>query len=295
MFEQTRKLAEQENPVAQRILGLMYLNGTGIPRDYAAAETWLRKAADQHDILAQSRLGLMYLKGEAVTRDPVEAAVWLSRAAERGNDDAQFFLGVMYYKGDGVTQNYAEAKKLLRMAAMRDNSDAQFLLGMIYIGRGTESDDTVEAYRWLSLFIDRMKDKPNPSVQKAKDVRDSLAGKMMPQQMEDAQKPVEELKSAQSSSSKPISGNVLKSKLIKRVDPVYPVEAKRMRLSGMVILVVTVDEEGNVEDVRVTRGYPELADAAVDAVRQWKYSPTLSEGKPIRVTATVTVNFMLGR
>jgi VWFA-related protein/TonB family protein len=163
------------------------------------------------------------------------------------------------------------------------------------ISSWTEWEDTIEACRWLSLFIDRMKDKPNPSVQKAKDVRDSLAGKMTPQQREEAQKLVEESKSAQFSSPKPSSGNVLKSKLIKRVDPVYPVEAKRMRLSGMVILVVTVDEEGNVEDVHVTRGHPELADAAVEAVRQWKYSPTLLEGEPIRVTATVTVNFMLGR
>jgi protein TonB len=79
------------------------------------------------------------------------------------------------------------------------------------------------------------------------------------------------------------------------VEPEYPELAKRTRLQGMVILVVTVDEEGNVTDIRVTRGHPILVEAAKAAVSQWKYSPTLLNGEPIPVTATVTVNFVLGR
>jgi len=53
--------------------------------------------------------------------------------------------------------------------------------------------------------------------------------------------------------------------------------AKRARVSGTVILQVTVDEEGNVSEVKVLRGHPLLDDEAVRAVRQWKYSPTLLE------------------
>jgi protein TonB len=62
----------------------------------------------------------------------------------------------------------------------------------------------------------------------------------------------------------------------------------------VVILTVVVDEEGNVSDIKVVRGHPLLKDAAVEAVRQWKYSPTLLNGEPIQVTATVTVNFVMG-
>ena len=59
------------------------------------------------------------------------------------------------------------------------------------------------------------------------------------------------------------------------------------------ILEVTVDEEGNVSDIRVLRGHPLLEEEAVRAVRQWKYSPTLLSGEPVPVIATVTVIFNL--
>jgi len=56
---------------------------------------------------------------------------------------------------------------------------------------------------------------------------------------------------------------------------------------------VTVDEEGNVSDIKVTNGHPLLNDAAKTAVAQWKYSPTLLNGEPVPVIATVTVIFKL--
>ena len=89
------------------------------------------------------------------------------------------------------------------------------------------------------------------------------------------------------------SSGVQESKLVHRVDPVYPDLARRARISGVVILEVTVDEEGNVADIRVLRGHPLLDEEAVRAVRQWKYSPTLLSGEPVPVIATVTVIFNL--
>ncbi len=91
----------------------------------------------------------------------------------------------------------------------------------------------------------------------------------------------------------PMGGNVQESKLIKRVDPVYPQMARIARVSGTVILQVIVDEEGNVSEVKVLQGNPLLTEEAVRAVSQWKYSPTLLNGEPVPVTATVTVNFTL--
>ena len=90
-----------------------------------------------------------------------------------------------------------------------------------------------------------------------------------------------------------VGGNVQESKLIRKVDPVYPELAKRARVTGRVILIVTVDEEGNVTDIRVSSGHPLLNEAAISAVKQWKYSPTLLNGEPVPVTATVTVFFNL--
>ena len=90
-----------------------------------------------------------------------------------------------------------------------------------------------------------------------------------------------------------VGGNVQSSKLIQRVEPKYPELAKRARIQGIVLLQVTVGESGNVTDIKVIRGHPLLNDGAVSAVRQWKYSPTLLNGEPVPVIATVTVNFIL--
>ncbi len=88
-----------------------------------------------------------------------------------------------------------------------------------------------------------------------------------------------------------VGGNVQESKLQVKVNPVYPEQAKAARVSGVVILQVTVNEAGEVYDVKVLRGHPMLDDAAIEAVRQWRYSPTLLNGEPVPVIATVTVIF----
>ena len=90
-----------------------------------------------------------------------------------------------------------------------------------------------------------------------------------------------------------VGGSIQSSKLIRRVEPIYPDLAKRARVQGVVLLQVTVDETGNVSDLKIIRGHPLLNQAAVDAVKQWKYSPTLLNGEPVPVIATVTVNFLL--
>jgi TonB family protein len=88
-----------------------------------------------------------------------------------------------------------------------------------------------------------------------------------------------------------IGGEIMESKLIHKVDPVYPVEALKAQISGSVILKVTVNKKGFVSDVRVLSGHPLLRKATVEAVRQWQYSPTFLNGKAVGVIATVTVIF----
>jgi TonB family protein len=86
-----------------------------------------------------------------------------------------------------------------------------------------------------------------------------------------------------------VDGNVQASKPIRKVELVYPELAKRARVAETIILVITVDEEGNVTDLKVQKGHPLLNPAAIDAVKQWKYSPTLLNGEPVPVSFAVTV------
>jgi protein TonB len=80
---------------------------------------------------------------------------------------------------------------------------------------------------------------------------------------------------------------------IKNVNPVYPPQAQMDRVQGVVILTVTIGTDGRVTDVQVVRSIPELDAAAIAAVKQWEYTPTLQNGVPVAVIMTVTVNFYL--
>jgi protein TonB len=77
------------------------------------------------------------------------------------------------------------------------------------------------------------------------------------------------------------------------VPPLYPAIARAANVSGVVILEATIGEDGNVRDVRPIRSIPLLDQAAVDAVRQWRFTPTLLNNQPVAVLMTVTVAFNL--
>jgi TonB family protein len=90
-----------------------------------------------------------------------------------------------------------------------------------------------------------------------------------------------------------VGGNVQAPERIKYVPPVYPDIARTARVSGVVILEALVSPAGDVTDARVLKSIPLLDQAAVDAVRQWRYVSTTLNGVPVPVILTVTVNFAL--
>jgi protein TonB len=79
------------------------------------------------------------------------------------------------------------------------------------------------------------------------------------------------------------------------VSPVYPRLAIEAHKEGLVILQAVIAEDGNVRDVKVLRSQPLLDQAAIDAVRQWRFSPSLLHGEPVPVVMTVTVTFTLDK
>jgi protein TonB len=88
-------------------------------------------------------------------------------------------------------------------------------------------------------------------------------------------------------------GSMQEAKLIRRVEPVYSKIAIAARISETVIMDLVIDEDGNVANVTVLKGHPLLNDAAIQAVKQWKYSPTIQNGEPVQVLATVTIFFRI--
>ena len=108
-----------------------------------------------------------------------------------------------------------------------------------------------------------------------------------------------QLVSQESGSPKPmrIGGNVMAAALITKVTPVYPPDMKAQGLEGTVVLQTVISKEGvplslNSQSPDVNRAF---VDAAIDAVKQWRYKPTLLNGEPVEVITTITVNFTLSQ
>jgi TonB family protein len=91
----------------------------------------------------------------------------------------------------------------------------------------------------------------------------------------------------------PLSRGVTQGELIHKVDPAYPLQARAQRIAGPVVLEILLGKDGRIRNISAVSGNPQLVTAAVEAVRQWRYSPTLLDGNPIEATKRVTVVFKL--
>ena len=87
-----------------------------------------------------------------------------------------------------------------------------------------------------------------------------------------------------------VSENVSKALIVKKVEPLYPSDASRIK--GLVVLQAVVSTTGDVENLKMMSGSPLLVGAAIDAAKQWKYRPYLLNGKPIEVETQITVEFL---
>ncbi|MGA2135506.1 MAG: TonB family protein [Bryobacteraceae bacterium] len=92
-----------------------------------------------------------------------------------------------------------------------------------------------------------------------------------------------------------VGGNMQQAKLARKVQPVYPPEAKAARIEGIVRLEATIGKDGSVENLVLLSGHPLLAPAAMEAVRQWQYQTTLLNGNPVEVVTEIQVNFTLSQ
>ena len=88
-------------------------------------------------------------------------------------------------------------------------------------------------------------------------------------------------------------GDVQAALLIRAPQPVYPPLARAARISGIVHLAALIGADGRMLDLRATSGHPLLAHAALEAVKQWVYRPTLLNGIPVEVVTEITVTFKL--
>jgi len=92
-----------------------------------------------------------------------------------------------------------------------------------------------------------------------------------------------------------VGGNVQAARLVNKVQPLYPPLARQTRISGTVKLHAIIGKDGSVQQLQMVSGHPLLVQAALDAVRQWRYQPTLLNGEPVEVDTEIDVIFSLAQ
>jgi protein TonB len=92
-----------------------------------------------------------------------------------------------------------------------------------------------------------------------------------------------------------VGGEIREPVKVRHVDPAYPKVAMKALVEGIVIIEAVIDARGRVSETRILRSVPILDEAALEAVRQWEYTPTLLDGVPTAVVMTITVTFRLKR
>ena len=118
-----RKAADQDDAIAQYLLGQMYASGKGVPEDFTQAAIWFLKAAYQGHANAQYTLGLNYATGRGVPADDAQAVTWYRKAANQGHANAQYNLAFMYATALGVPQDDVEALKWQNLAVFMSRGD----------------------------------------------------------------------------------------------------------------------------------------------------------------------------
>ena len=159
-------------------------------REYTAAMQQLNTLAEEGDVRALCWLGYMYQKGDGVKKNFAEAAKWYRKAADLDCSRAAHKLGRMYEKGEGVPMDISEAAKWYRKSAEQGDARAQEDLGEMCARGVGMSRDNVKAYMWLDLASKRSSG-PATGEEAAKK-RDSIASRMSPAELAEAQRQVRE-------------------------------------------------------------------------------------------------------
>ena len=154
--------------------------------DFTTALKDYRVAAMAGNVYAEGNLANMLATGRGTTKDPAEAMRWYQKAAAQNYPDAQFGIGSLYENGEGVKQDFGQAAKWYRTAADQGYAPAESALATLYAAGTGVQPDRVQAYMWYTLA--------SGQDQTAKRRRDTLASRMKPEEVAQAEKMAKDFK-----------------------------------------------------------------------------------------------------
>ena len=248
-----------------------------------------------------------------------EARGWYLKVVEAdpGRKEAHYSLGVIAWANWYPAWNAARVKLGMRpdapgpiadpavRADLRSRYEATLQDGIDHLNKALAIDpqyDDAMAYKNLLLReyadlcdskpeYEKMKAEADDLVQMALDTRREKAGQnAAPVAVETA-----DVGTAAPPRRITVGGKVQESMLIFRTLPNYPPQARQAGIQGTVRLSAVIAKDGSIKTLELESGHPLLVDAAVEAVRQWRYKPTLLNGQPVEVITSININFELGK
>jgi hypothetical protein len=147
--------AARGEPTAHTLIGRIYSEGLGVPRDDKRAAEWFAKGAKLGDVNAEFAIGLMKAEGRGIAKDLAAAAAHFETAAKAGHPAANYNLGLLFLKGEGKPENPYRAAAHIGFAAEKGLAAAQYDLGTLYQHGVGVPNDAAAASRWIRAAADQ--------------------------------------------------------------------------------------------------------------------------------------------
>ena len=181
-----RQAAEEGNEKAALKVGNAHYSGKLAEKSYPEAMKWFKKAAEKGNYLAQYNLGVMFEEGLGTKKDPVKAFQTYSKSADQGYYMAQAALGRMYVGGIGTPQDYGRALRWYKLAADQGDVDSQMKLAELFSNTEVKGlpFNPVGAHMYYNLIAAYA---PSPKREQGAALRDKMASKMRPEDIQIAQ------------------------------------------------------------------------------------------------------------
>jgi len=262
-------------------VGLMAVRGEGGDRDTARGVQQLQRSCDSGLTEGCLNLGRLYRDGRDVPKDEPRSVPLFQRACDGGRALGCYDLGLAYAGGVGAPKNEAQAVPLFKRACEGGAGDGCLALGERYGRGGGVPHDDAEAARWYQKGCDL-------------GFTPACAALAKTTAVQPPPPPVEPVDNAPGDQpTVRVGGTIPFPAKIKDTPPIYPEDARRAGVQGVVIMEAVIDRRGAVIRTKILRSIPMLDAAAQATVRQWRFAPTIVKGAPTAVIMTLTVNFSL--
>jgi TonB family protein len=314
-------------------LGLMSLEGWGTPKDPGAAVAYLQLAAQAGYQPAQAILSQMYFTGAGVSRDLREALKWAEKAADTRNPAAQTLTGSIRQAASRLPRDVESAREWYELSAEQQYAEGMRAMASTFLTAGASPDEVDQGVRWLEwatesgdgraafqlaglyLWYPLLSQRP-ASEDKARKLfqRGAATGDLASAEVLELEKEGRSLAAAfkyvmtvsmedryvQRVAARELTleekaTNSAFPRPIKLVRPVYPAALLLTRTKGQVMVEFDIDRTGRVRDAHaISFTHPGFADPAVAAIKTWRFTPGIRNGRIVIVRAKQAVEFVPG-